>query len=79
MRVVLAAAAACLWIAAPAGAVPLDAGGALPPSRTPAPEPPDPDCSESYADESPRGGPLLRLESGRGPPEMRAADRPFPW
>jgi hypothetical protein len=67
MRVVLAAAAACMWIAAPAGAVPLDAGGALPPSRTPAPELPDPDCSESYADESPRGGPPLRFGIGPRP------------
>ena len=67
MRVVPAALSAFLLMAAPAGAVPLDAGGAMPPTRTPPPSLPDPDCSESYANESPRGGPRLRFGIGPRP------------
>ena len=63
----MASVAAFLVLVPPAGAVPLDAAGALPPSRTPAPTLPDPDCSESYANEAPRGGPLLRFGVGPRP------------
>ena len=67
MRVALTTVAVCLVLVPPAAAVPLDAAGALPPVRTPAPSLPDPDCTESYADEGPRPGPPLRFGVGPRP------------
>jgi hypothetical protein len=48
----------------PAIAIPWDRGGAVPPSRTPAPERPDPNCTQSYANDRPRGGPAVRFGIG---------------
>ena len=50
--------------AATAQAIPWDAGGAIPPARTPAPARPDPLCRESYANDAPRGGAPLRFGIG---------------
>ena len=47
-----------------AWAIPWDRGGAVPPSRTPVPQRPDPDCLQSYADDEPRGGPRVRFGIG---------------
>ena len=47
----LAAALVALAAPAPAFAFPWDAGGAIPPSATPAPARPDPLCTESYAND----------------------------
>jgi hypothetical protein len=58
-------AAAALGAGAPAApAIPWDREGAVPPSRTPAPQRPDPDCLQSYADDEPRGGPRVRFGIG---------------
>jgi hypothetical protein len=65
--VALALAAAVAVLLAGAGAaraVPWDVAGALPPSRTPPPERPDPRCEQSYADDPARGGPRLRFGIG---------------
>ncbi|HXS44957.1 MAG TPA: hypothetical protein VN751_10045 [Solirubrobacteraceae bacterium] len=48
----------------PAAAIPWDAGGAIPPARTPPPARADPFCRQSYADDAPRGGLALRLGIG---------------
>jgi hypothetical protein len=53
--------------AAPAGAIPWDAAGAIPPSATPPPVRPDPLCRQSYADDRPRGGPAIRFGIGPRP------------
>jgi hypothetical protein len=60
-RLVLVPLAALAWLlaAAPAGAIPWDATGVVPPAQTPAPTAPDPLCGESYANDSPAGGPPL--------------------
>jgi hypothetical protein len=50
--------------AATAEAIPWDAGGAVPPARTPPPTRPDPLCRESYANDAPRGGAPLRFGIG---------------
>jgi hypothetical protein len=50
--------------ASPAIAIPWDRGGAVPPSRTPAPARPDPNCTQSYANDRPRGGPPVRFGIG---------------
>ncbi len=47
-----------------AAAIPWDAGGAIPPARTPPAQRPDPSCAQSYADDRPRGGPALRFGIG---------------
>jgi hypothetical protein len=61
LAVLLAAASA----ASPASAaIPWDAGGAVPPARTPPSVRPDPLCAQSYADDAPRGGPRLRFGIG---------------
>ncbi len=52
------------FAAAPAGAIPWDVGGAIPASRTPAPDRPDPECRQSYANDAPRSGPPLRFGVG---------------
>jgi hypothetical protein len=78
VRVVCTAFAAFLVMAGPAAAVPLDAGGARPPSRTPAPELPDPGCSESYADDAPRGGPRMRFGIGPRPAGDAGAGQSVP-
>lgn len=61
--------------AAPAAAIPWDVGGAIPPSRTPAPDRPDPECGQSYANDAPLAvaprmrfgvGPRLAGEGGAG-------------
>ena len=49
----------------PAAAIPWDAGGAIPPARTPPPARANPFCRQSYADDGPRGG--LALRFGIGP------------
>lgn len=57
---------ACLGISSPnALAILWDMGGKIPPAATPPPELPDPLCQQSYADDSPVGGP--RLHFGIGP------------
>lgn len=51
--------------AAGAAAIPWDAPGAVPPDGTPAPDLPDPDCAQSYADDAPQAGaPPLRFGVG---------------
>ena len=50
--------------AAPAAAIPWDRGGAIPAARTPAPLQPDPNCTQSYANDRPRGWPRLRFGIG---------------
>jgi hypothetical protein len=81
---------ACLvLVAAAAGApaawaIPWDKGGAVPPSRTPKPSLPDPACTQSYADDAPRGGPRVRFgigprlagESGAGQTVPTVAEDP---
>ncbi len=64
---VAACAAASMLFGAPssASAIPWDQQGLIPPSKTPAPERPDPLCDQSYANDAPSGGP--RLEFGIGP------------
>jgi hypothetical protein len=47
-----------------AGAIPWDVAGAIPPSRTPPPQLPDPLCAQSYANDPPRGGPPLLFGVG---------------
>jgi hypothetical protein len=47
-----------------AWAIPWDKGGAIPPSQTPAPSRPDPTCTQSYANDAPRGGPRVRFGIG---------------
>jgi len=62
----LATAAALLLASAiPAGAIPWDVGGKVPPAETPAPDLPDPLCQQSYADDQPAPGP--RIHFGVGP------------
>jgi hypothetical protein len=51
-------------VATPAPAIPWDRGGAIPPSRTPAPGRPDPGCLESYANDRPASGPRVRFGVG---------------
>ena len=48
----------------PASAIPWDRGGAISPSRTPAPADPDPNCLESYANDRPAAGPRVRFGVG---------------
>jgi hypothetical protein len=71
----LAAIAACAALPAPAAAIPWDTQGVIPPSATPAPTKPDPQCGASYANDAPRPagrplhfgiGPLLAGEAGAG-------------
>jgi hypothetical protein len=50
--------------ASAATAIPWDRGGAVPPSRTPEPTLPDPNCLQSYADDRPAGGPRVRFGIG---------------
>jgi hypothetical protein len=64
LTVAAAVAAAALAGAGSAAAIPWDAGGAIPPARTPPAERPDPTCAQSYADDRPRGGPALRFGIG---------------
>ena len=52
-------------VATPAAAIPWDRGGAIAPSRTPAPSRPDPGCLESYANDRPAPG--ARVRFGVGP------------
>ena len=67
-----------------AWAIPWDKGGAVPPSRTPAPSRPDPTCLQSYANDAPRGGPRVRFgigprlagESGTGQTVPTVAEDP---
>lgn len=60
-----AAALACsLAGATGANAIPWDAPGAIPPAQTPPPVLPDPQCTQSYADDAPAGGPPLRFGVG---------------
>jgi hypothetical protein len=54
-----------LVLATGALAIPWDQQGAIPPSRTPPPARPDPDCNQSYANDAPKGGPPI--EYGIGP------------
>ena len=56
---------ASLAVAGPAGAMPWDQPGVVPPSATPPAQSPDPSCLESYADDRPQGG--ENLELGIGP------------
>ena len=72
-------------LGAPAAwAIPWDKGGAVPPSRTPQPSLPDPACTQSYADDAPRGGPRVRFgigprlagESGTGQTVPTVAEDP---
>jgi hypothetical protein len=51
-------------VATPAPGIPWDRGGAIPPSRTPAPSRPDPGCLESYANDRPAPGPRMRFGVG---------------
>lgn len=52
-------------VAVPAAtAIPWDVGGAIAPSDTPAPDSPDPLCTQSYADDTPAGGPPIRFGVG---------------
>ncbi len=67
-RALLAAlSAAVLLLAgpAPAGAIPWDVGGEVPPAETPPPDLPDPLCQQSYANDRPAPGP--RIHFGVGP------------
>ncbi len=50
--------------ASQAFAIPWDKEGAIPPSRTPDAVRPDPTCTQSYADDRPRGGPRVRYGIG---------------
>jgi hypothetical protein len=67
-----------------AWAIPWDKGGAIPPSQTPAPSRPDPTCTQSYANDAPRGGPRVRFgigprlagESGTGQTVPTVAEDP---
>lgn len=62
---VAAAAAAVVLLAAPAAeAIPWDQPGAIPPEQTPPASQPDPDCSQSYANDAPAGGPALHFGIG---------------
>ncbi len=54
-----------LALAGPAGAIPWDQQGAVPPSETPPADAPDPHCDQSYANDSPKRG--RRIEFGIGP------------
>jgi len=47
-----------------AAAIPWDIGGAIAPADIPAPESPDPLCSQSYADGQPEGGAPIHFGSG---------------
>jgi len=63
----LAAATALAWAgatAATAAAIPWDAPGAIAPAQTPPPTLPDPECTQSYADDAPAGGPPLHFGIG---------------
>jgi hypothetical protein len=60
----IAACAALLGAPAPAAAIPWDKGGAVPPSETPEPVLPDPNCTQSYANDAPGGGRVLRFGIG---------------
>ena len=69
MRAVKPAFTAALALAAllaPAGAAaaPWDQAGTIPPSRTPAARTPDPLCTQSYANDRPRGGRPIRFGIG---------------
>lgn len=56
---------ACALTGAPtATAIPWDVPGAIPPAQTPAPTLPDPECTQSYADDAPAGGPPLHFGVG---------------
>ena len=60
-------AAVVVWLATGAGvahAIPADVTGAVPPSQTPPPTFPDPDCEQSYADDAPLGGAPLHFGIG---------------
>jgi hypothetical protein len=50
--------------ASPALAIPWDKEGAVPPSQTPGAARPDPTCTQSYANDRPRGGPRVRFGIG---------------
>jgi hypothetical protein len=52
-------------MASPALAIPWDKEGAIPPARTPDASRPDPTCTQSYANDRPRGGPRVRFGIGR--------------
>jgi hypothetical protein len=60
----LAALLALAVLATGARAIPWDAPGAIPPSRTPAAAKVDPRCDESYANDKPKGGPRIRFGIG---------------
>lgn len=47
-----------------ATAIPWDLPGAIPPAQTPPPTLPDPECTQSYADDAPAGGPPLHFGIG---------------
>jgi hypothetical protein len=51
-------------VATAAAAIPWDRGGAISPSRTPAPSRPDPGCLESYANDRPTPGSRVRFGVG---------------
>jgi hypothetical protein len=51
-------------VATAAAAIPWDRGGAISPSRTPAPSRPDPGCLESYANDRPAPGSRVRFGVG---------------
>ncbi len=59
-----AALAGSLAGAGAAAAIPWDAPGAIAPAQTPPPTLPDPECTQSYADDAPAGGPPLRFGIG---------------
>lgn len=59
------AAALAAGLTAPAAhAIPWDKGGAVAPARTPGATRPDPACTQSYANDRPRGGPRVRFGIG---------------
>ncbi|MBN8867591.1 MAG: hypothetical protein J0H98_08550 [Solirubrobacterales bacterium] len=65
LAAVLIVVSALLAWSEPAGAIPWDVGGQVPPAQTPPPESSDPLCQQSYANDPPGPGP--RLGFGIGP------------
>ncbi len=59
--------AAMLAGGASASAIPWDAGGEVPPAKTPPAKRPDPTCAQSYANDRSRGGPPIRFGVGPRP------------
>jgi hypothetical protein len=64
-RLVAVLALAALLMAPTTGmAIPWDEAGAIPPSKTPPAQTPDPLCAQSYANDRPKGGPALHFGIG---------------